>query len=423
MVSKSLLVSCALLLSSLVLAQQPANRVSLPTRKANAAQPKSSPAQTPNAAAKRKSFVLDVVRMAVAMPQPDPQDRLRVLSSAADVVASVSKPMATQLAKQGAQLESELISSGIKPAVSVMASGQVDCKTTANFVEALPANAAQNAEDALLGAISTCPQQATEPARLKLEAALQSGVLAPRALMALMERVGQNSEWSQQQFTALFSSLPSEAEKSRAEAPNYAAMYSEMAPAIGKDAARKAGVSFLDWLGKLKQGSERNLALNIATESMKSALGDQGYQQALASDPVAQSVASTAGQPGEVEHSEEENVSVLHAMQQGGADQSESLAKLPESLRARQAAADGFAAGTEGHAELARRYFDTAFSSLNEVWAHRTPEKNAAAVVEEVSEAAANVNPIEALQRAQGLQDPTAQAIGMLAVARVVNGQ
>jgi len=99
------------------------------------------------------------------------------------------------------------------------------------------------------------------------------------------------------------------------------------------------------------------------------------------------------------------------------------LAKLPESLKARQAAADGFAAGNAGDRALSQRYFDTAFAALNEVWAHRTPEKNVAAVVEEVSEAAANLNPVEALQRAQRLQDPTAQAIGMLAVARVVVGQ
>ena len=417
---RSYSLSLLLLAASFGMAQQPARKPPVPAGQVSS----KSPANTAqNAAAKRKSFVLDVVRMAVAMPQPDPQDRLRVLSSAADVVASVSKPMATQLAKQGAHLESELISSGIKPAVSMLASGQVDCNTTANFVEALPASAAQNAEDALLGAISTCPKQAIEPARAKLAAALESGVLAPRALMAMMEHVGASSQWAQQQFTALFSSLPGEAEKSRAEAPNYAAMYAEVAPSVGKDPARKAGISFLDWLGKLKQGSERNLAVNIATESMRATLGDDAYRQALESDPVAQSVAGTAGQPGEAEHPEEENVSVTRAMQQSGIDQTESLAKLSDSLRARQAAADGFAAGTDGHSQLARRYFDTAFSSLNEVWAHRTPEKNAAAVVEEVSEAAANVNPIEALQRAQQLQDPTAQAIGMLAVARVVNGQ
>src|SRR5437016_5907275 len=166
----------------------------------NGAQAKNAaPAQgAQNPAAERKAFVLDVVRMAVAMPQPDPQDRLRVLSSAADVAAPVSKPVATRLAQQGAHLEAELISSGIKPAVSILAGGQVDCTTAANFVEASPASAVGKAEDSLLGAISTCPREATEPARIKLEAAMQNGILASRPLMALMERVGPNSQWSQQ---------------------------------------------------------------------------------------------------------------------------------------------------------------------------------------------------------------------------------
>jgi hypothetical protein len=105
-----------------------------------------------------------------------------------------------------------------------------------------------------------------------------------------------------------------------------------------------------------------------------------------------------------------------------GNDQTESLAKLPPSRRAREAAANGFATGTGGDRKLAERYFDIAFTAVDEVWAGRSPEKDAAAVVEEVSEAAAQVDSITALQRAQKLQDPSARAIGMLAVARVVVG-
>ena len=45
------------------------------------------------------------------------------------------------------------------------------------------------------------------------------------------------------------------------------------------------------------------------------------------------------------------------------------------------------------------------------------------AVVEEVSEAAAQVDPVAALRRSQALQDPSAEAISMLAVARVVVGK
>ena len=50
----------------------------------------------------------------------------------------------------------------------------------------------------------------------------------------------------------------------------------------------------------------------------------------------------------------------------------------------------------------------------------RTPEADAAAVVQEISEAAAQVDSINALTRAQKLHDSSAQAIAMLAVARVV---
>jgi hypothetical protein len=45
---------------------------------------------------------------------------------------------------------------------------------------------------------------------------------------------------------------------------------------------------------------------------------------------------------------------------------------------------------------------------------------NAAAVVQEISEAAAQVDSLNALTRAQKLRDSSAQAIAMLAVARVV---
>jgi len=61
-----------------------------------------------------------------------------------------------------------------------------------------------------------------------------------------------------------------------------------------------------------------------------------------------------------------------------------------------------------------------AFSAADEVWDARTPDQNAAAVVQEISEAAAQVDSLNALTRAQKLRDSSAQAIAMLAVARVV---
>src|SRR4029077_4585123 len=80
----------------------------------------------------------------------------------------------------------------------------------------------------------------------------------------------------------------------------------------------------------------------------------------------------------------------------------------------------GFTPGPSGNKQQARRYFDMAFSAADEVWDARTPETNAAAVVQEISEAAAQVDSINALTRAQKLRDSSAQAIAMLAVARVV---
>src|SRR5881398_1863662 len=95
----------------------------------------------------RKAFVLNVVKTAVALPQPDPQDRLRVLNSAASVVAPVQPATARSLAKEGARLESDIIASGNQPAVSILSSGQVDCATMADFVERLAPASIPMAED------------------------------------------------------------------------------------------------------------------------------------------------------------------------------------------------------------------------------------------------------------------------------------
>jgi hypothetical protein len=110
-------------------------------------------------------------------------------------------------------------------------------------------------------------------------------------------------------------------------------------------------------------------------------------------------------------------------MGQSGVDKTKEISELAPSLRAREAAAHGFASGTDGNRKLADRYFDIAFSAVDEVWSRRSRQANASALVEEVSEAAAQVDAVAALKRAQQLGDPSAQAISMLAVARVVAGQ
>lgn len=388
--------------------------------------PKGAPAKkaAPGASAARqqakRKFALDVVQMAVALPQPDPQDRLRVLSSATSVVSPLSSKMARQFTAEGARLEAELIASGGRPAVSIFSTGSVDCAVAAQFIDTVPQDAVARAEDSLLAAVSVCPQTTREPLRRKLDAALDVGIVSPRPLLALMESFGPSTRWSQDTFARMFGSLPKGPEQ-LSEAPNYAAMLIQMAPHVDKDIAQEAGIEFLEWLGQFDPGNQRNLAVNMAMGVLRDTLGDQKLKEALQSNVVAQGVARTEGQPGEIEHPEEESVSVLEAMDAKG-DQSERLEKLPSSLRAREAAAHGFATGTSGDRKQADRYFDIAYSALDEVWSARTPEKNVPAVVEEVSEAAAHVDAVAALRRAQKLADPSAQAISMLAVARVVLG-
>jgi hypothetical protein len=410
------ILALVVLLSSMCLAQAKPQTKTL-------AKPK---AQTKTAApplTAQQKFVIDVVQTAVALPQGDQQDRLRVLTSAAKVVGTVRPALAKQFAKEGMRIEQELISTGETPSVSILDAGHIDCSEAQAFVENVPVEKVGAAEQSLIAAQAMCPKQATEPVRRKIEAGLEQGSLAPRALLATIEAVGSKTPWAQQQFLKFFSSLPSNAEDLRKEAPNYAAMYDRMAPDVDKDSAQKAGIKLLLWLGKMKEGGARNLALNIVTGSMKTVLGQKGYDDALASDVMARQLADSAGQPGDAERPEEESVSVLQAMNQAGVDRLPELQKMSPSIRAREAAASGFASGTNGDRKLAGRYFDLAFSSVNDVWSQRTEKADAPAVVEEVSEAAAQVDAVDALKRAQRLQDPSASAIGMIAVARVVAGQ
>jgi hypothetical protein len=366
-----------------------------------------------------RKFVLDVVQSAVSLPQSDQQDRLRVLSSAVNVTSPISPKLAAGLTREGVRIEAELIALGQKPAVSMLASGQADCKTTLDFVQRLRPTALAAAEQSLIGALTRCPKQTGDTVRTLIDSALAQGIPAPRLVMAAIDSQPAHSPWAQQAFTTLFSSLPSDADKASAEAPNFASMFATTAAKMDKDAVRDSGGNLLRWLGKLKESGDRQLAINITVSSMKEVLGEEGYKKALEKDVLIRQAADLAGAPGEASHAEEESVSVLQAMSNSGSDQSESLKKMPASLRARQAAAYGFASGTSGDRKSADGYFDTAFSAADEVWSKRS-ETNVAALVEEVSEAAAQVDPIAALKRAQALQDPSAQAIGMIAVARVV---
>jgi hypothetical protein len=369
----------------------------------------------------RKKFVLDVVQSAVALPQPDPQDRLRVLSAATSLIEPIDTRMAKQYAKEGARIETELVSAGQKPAVSMIAAGQVDCASALSFVQTIPATTVLDAEPSLVGAITNCPE-VREPAARKLEAGTQQGVVAARAILALMELGGMQSQWSRQMFVSLFASLPAHAVQYVNEAPNYAAMFVRAAPEMDRDAVKSAGLKFLLWMGKLPETNQRKVAVNMTTDAMTAILGKDAYEELLRSDVMAQQVAASRDKDAVLAPPQEENVSVLQAMQKTG-DRTSELEALPPSIRAREAAASGFASGTAGDRKTADHYFDIAFSSLDEVWSSRASlSTSAPAVVQEVSEAAAQVDAAQALQRTQKLQDPSAEAIGMLAVARVVEG-
>lgn len=421
--SRVLLLSFIIALAASVAQAQttsPSLKDNIPAKNSSAAGTAQTSA-TQSKEAGRKKFVLDVVQSAVALPQPDPQDRLRVLSAATSLISPIDTKMATQFAKEGARIETELVSSGQKPAVSMIAAGQVDCPSALNFVQTIPPASVLDAEQSLVGAITNCPN-VREPASRKVEAGMQQGVVAARAILALMELGGMQSQWSRQMFVNLFASLPADAVQYVDEAPNYAAMFVRAAPEMDKDAVKTGGLKFLLWMGKLPDSNERKVAVNMTTDAMSTILGKDAYDELLRSDVMAQQLAATADKDAVLAPPQEENVSVLQAMQKTD-DRTSELQSLPPSMRAREAAASGFASGTAGDRKMADHYFDIAFSSLDEVWSDRAKlSTSAPAVVQEVSEAAAQVDPTQALQRTQKLQDPSAEAIGMLAVARVVEG-
>jgi hypothetical protein len=371
----------------------------------------------------RQKFVLDVVQSAVSLQQSDPQDRLRVLYAAASVVAPIDRSMAQQFAREGTSIETKLVAEGQKPAVSMLASGHVDCASAKTFVQTLPPAAVLDAEQSLLGAINHCPKQVERSAKQKLEAGINQGVVAARPILALMDAEGMKSQWSQAMFVKMFSSLPVDAKEFVDEAPNYAAMFARASEAMDQDAVKTAGAKFLAWLAKVPESPQRDVAVNLTTGALNDALGSASYQEVLRSDAAILSLVSNAGENAVLPTPEDDSVSVLRAMGNRG-DRTQELNSMPPATRAREAAASGFASGTSGDRKMADRYFDIAFSSVNEMWSNRSAAKlNAPDVVQEVGEAAAQVDPVAALKRSEGLQDPSAEAISMLAVARVVVGQ
>lgn len=401
----------ALSLSAAVAQQQaPKLKASSPQRQKQTVAPRLSPQQ---------KFVLDTVNMAVALPESDLQDRLRVLASAAEVVSTVDGKIAKRLWREGVRIESDLIRVGQKPVLSLMSTGQADCTAAQSFVENLPDAAAFQAEQSLIGAVTSCQKQTLDTVARKIDAAMAKGVIPSRALMAVIEAQGSRSRWSQLHFEKMFDSLPDPHDYA-GEAENFAAMYARMTPDTDKELAARTGLKLLAWLGRLDDSPVRTLSIHITTGAMQQALGDEGYKAALQKDVAANATVQNAGVDREIERPQEDTVSVLEAMRDNGSDQSENLRGLPAVQRARQAAAHGFAAGTSGKKDQAAKYFDMAFAAVDEAWDARTPQVDTSAVVQEVGEAAAQIDSLSALSRAQALRDTSAQAIAMLAVARVV---
>ncbi len=381
-----------------------------------------SAASSPKELAQRKAFALNVLQSAVAIPQNDAQDRLRVLVAAARLANSVSPAWKKKLAREGIELESRLISSGEKPQVSMVEAGFVDCAAVSELVDAVRPEGMQAADRTVAAAVTQCPKQTLEAAERKLSDTLQHGSPAPLSLLATMRAAGAKSNWTLQQFDSVFSNLP-DPKTSAAQAPLFASLYENFSGSVDTASARNAGAKLMVWIGKMETGPERVQAATTAVRAVKKVVGVQRFQEIVESDPIAAQAAQLAGQPAQMPLPVEEQQVEVGRLDLKG-DHAGELEKEPAPRRAREAAGYGFAAANSGDKQLAERYFDIAFGALNDVWSNRLPGTNVAGIVNEVSQAAANVDPVAALQHAQHLQESSAQAISMLAVAdTVVNRQ
>src|SRR5581483_519041 len=112
---------------------------------------RAAPPAPPEVMQGRKKFVTDVVNAAIGLPQGDPQDRLRVLAAAADVMSSIDPQRSREFANEGVHLEIQLITAGQKPAVSLMERGEVKCSVAQEFVEMVPLASVPQAEQSILG--------------------------------------------------------------------------------------------------------------------------------------------------------------------------------------------------------------------------------------------------------------------------------
>jgi hypothetical protein len=237
--------------------------------------------------------------------------------------------------------------------------------------------------------------------------------------MAVMLARGVDSQWTQAHVEKAFASLP-DPKEGTALAEDYGALYSSVAGALDKTLARKTGLQLLSWIARVDDSPGKSRAIRTIGAGMQKSLGDQEYRQALESDAVANVLVHRAEADQKPQASSKPGVSVLAALTNSDKDQADRLRKLPPVQRAREAAAQGFASAQSRDKQRADQYFDMAFSAVDEAWETRAEHADIDAMVQEVGEAAAQSGPLEAFERSQKLRDSSAQAIAMLAVARVV---
>ena len=234
--------------------------------------------------------------------------------AAANVVSPIDQKLTQTFAKEGTAIETKLVAEGQKPAVSMLAGGHVDCASAATFVQTLPAASVMDAEQSLLGAITTCPKQVDQAAKTKLDAAVNQSVVAGRPIMALMEAEGAKSQWSRAMFAKMFASLPTDAASNTDEAPNYAAMFARLPRRWTKTRSRRPERNSCSGWRSCLTSPQRSVAVNLASGVLSDTLGATAYQELLRSDPMIQQAVGGADQKAMLPTPEEDGVSVLHAM-------------------------------------------------------------------------------------------------------------
>jgi hypothetical protein len=368
----------------------------------------------------RQQFVLDLVNTAVAVHPPDPEDRLRILVSAATTVRSTSPVLASQFAEEGLQLEAQMIRTGQKPDQSMLNTGLARCSSALDLLESLPPRMVFVAEQEIIGLLTNCGEsEIRSSAERKLQSGVEEGSIAPRALLAAVDLNGSSAAWSQQIFRQTFSKIQGSPSLD-SEASALAEFYARVAPSVPAEVAVSSGLQALQWLGQLQAGRQRTLATTILTSAMRQTLGDVKYAEALRSNVSAAQATQNVGATITSDKADTENVSVLRIMASSKQQDTEVISRLPAPRRAREFAAHGFIAAKDHDPSTAKQNFDAAFNAVQELWNFASASADAVPVLNEVVEASAKVDIVQTLSRAQSITEPTTRALALLTLARIV---